>query len=65
MQSVQSPKDHNISSFLARYNARRDELPGARNLREKAVKVLIDRTKGYQKTPPPKSWRGEQIFETK
>ena len=30
-----------------------------------AVKVLIDRTKGYQKTPPPKSWRGEQIFETK
>ncbi len=42
MQSVQSPKDHNISSFLARYNARRDELPGARNLREKAVKVFQD-----------------------
>ena len=30
-----------------------------------AVKVLIERCKLYQKTPPPKNWTGEQIFETK
>ncbi len=30
-----------------------------------AVKVLIERCKLYQKTPPSKNWAGEQIFETK
>ena len=30
-----------------------------------AAGVLIDRCKEYKKTPPPKSWAGEQIFETK
>ena len=29
------------------------------------VKVLIERCKLYQKTPPPKNWAGEQIFESK
>ena len=30
-----------------------------------AAGVLMERCKKYKKTPPPKSWAGEQIFETK
>ena len=59
-EGLKNYREQKWSKALTKFKSCLKECPD-----DGAAGVLIDRCKEYQKTPPPKSWIGEQIFETK
>ena len=59
-EGLKNYREQKWSKALTKFKSCLKECPD-----DGAAGVLIDRCKEYKKTPPPKSWVGEQIFETK